>query len=539
MTNYQDDFAASRLPDTTLQPDFLFDAPEFKLPENLNCSYDLLDKHIVAGKGQAIALRTFEHTWTYQTLFKKANLIANVLIHELGLVPGNRVVIRSANNPMFVACWFGIIKAGGIVVATMPLLRAKELNTIVEKAEVSHILCDERLQDEVNALENNFVKQVITFDGLEKKESSLEKLMARQPDTFTNFLSKASDVAIIGFTSGTTGNPKMTAHYHRDLVLVCKAYPGTSLQPVPGDIFTGSPPIGFTFGLGGLVLFPLYYGASSFLIEAPGPENLLRAIAMHKITICFTAPTAWRILSSLIENYDISSLRKCVSAGEALPPKVFEDWFRATGLKILDGIGATELLHIFISSNDNNVKAGALGKPVHGYQAMIIDEQGKEVGDGEPGKLAVKGITGCRYLSDERQKEYVKAGWNITGDICKKDEEGYFWFVARNDDMIISSGYNIGAPEVESVLIMHKDIAECAVVGIPDEHRGAIVCAYIVLKDKSKSSPDFAKEIQDWFKKEAAPYKYPRKIIFMDSLPKNVSGKIARFALNKMQGQVQ
>ena len=528
MKHYEDPFAHQSLPDITLQPDYLYsDLPQFKHPEMLNCVDRLLDNHIREGRGNNICIRTFDGNWTYQELFEKANQIAHVLIDDLGLKSGNRVLIRSANNPMMVACWYGVLKAGGIVVATMPLLRSKELTTIIDCAEISHALCDSELADEMQLVKSEFLKTTCYYG-----HSNLEELMASKPKSFTNYHSKSDSIALIGFTSGTTGLPKMTSHYHKDILNICEAFPNYSLQPQINDIFTGSPPLGFTFGLGGLVLFPMYFGASTFLIEKPTPDHLLQAIQEHKITICFTAPTAWRIITTKVNEFDISSLRKCVSAGETLPLKVWQDWYDATGLKIIDGIGSTEILHIFISSNEQNMKPGATGVAITGYEAKIIDSQGNEVATNEPGRLAVRGITGCKYLNRiDKQKEYVENGWNITGDIFKKDEEGYLWFVARGDDMIISSGYNIGAVEVESVLLTHQDILECAVVGIPDEERGMLVCAHIVLKDHNKATDAMKNRIQHWFKEVAAPYKYPRVIHFTEALPKTETGKIQRFKL--------
>jgi 2-aminobenzoate-CoA ligase len=536
MKHYEDNFAHSHLPHASLMPECFTGHPDFEFPEDLNCVERLLDRHITEGNGEKIAIRTFEGNWNYRELYEKANQVAHVLREEMGLIPGNRVLIRSANNPMYVACWFGILKAGGIVVATMPLLREKELSVMVECAEISHALCDYTLEEALLAVESPFLNHIITFDGSGQHVSKLETLMGNKPKTFENYPTKADSLAIIGFTSGTTGRPKMTSHYHKDILLICEAFPKYSLQPTPNDIFTGSPPLGFTFGLGGLVLFPFYYGASTFLIEKPSPDLLLKAIAEHKVTICFTAPTAWRVLTTKVKDYDISSLRKCVSAGETLPLKVWEEWYEATGLKIIDGIGSTEILHIFISSNEENMRKGATGLPIRGYEARIIDNKGNEVTDGTPGRLAVRGITGCKYLnSPDKQKEYVQDGWNITGDIFRKDEDGYYWFVARGDDMIISSGYNIAAIEVESVLLMHDDVAECAVVGLPDQNRGMLVCAYIVLKDKQKACPELTKTLQDWFKNVAAPYKYPREIRYMDTLPKTETGKIQRFKLKTVQ----
>ena len=533
MIVFEDDFAHRHLPPAHLQPDFLLDHPDFQISQNLNCVYRLLDQHIEEGNGHRIALQTATFCWTYQQLFEKANQIAHVLVNDLGLKSGNRVLIRSFNNPMYVACWFGVLKAGGIVVATMPLLRTKELETIVDCAEISHALCDVRLEDELAAVKSPFLKQTCVIDGSASEAAGmLQNLMDRQPKWFQNFGTRADSVSIIGFTSGTTGKPKMTAHYHRDILLICNAFPRYALQPVPSDVFAGSPPLGFTFGLGGLVLFPLYYGASSFLIEKPTPDLLLEAISKYRVTICFTAPTAWRVLTTKVKDHDISSLRKCVSAGEALPVKVWEDWYSATGLKIIDGIGATEMLHIFISSTEDTYKKGTLGLPVPGYVATIIDVNGNEVGPEVPGLLAVKGITGCRYLNrEEKQQEYVLDGWNLTGDVFKKDAEGYFSYVSRSDSMIISSGYNIAAVEVESVLIAHPAIAECAVVGVPDEERGMLVCACIVLKESNMASDNLAKEIQNWFKSVAAPYKYPREIRFVPSIPKTETGKTQHFKL--------
>ena len=528
MKQYYDNFAHDSLPSLDLQPEYLFtDLPQFQHPEMLNCAEKLLDNHIKEGRGNNICIRTFTETWTYQDLYEKSNQIAHVLIDDLGLKSGNRVLIRSANNPMMVACWFGIIKAGGIVVATMPLLRAKELTTMIDCAEISIAISDSELSEEINLVKSSFLKEICFYNN-----SKLEELMASKPKTFSNYHSKADSICLIGFTSGTTGLPKMTSHFHKDILNICEAFPNYSLQPTQNDVFTGSPPLGFTFGLGGLVLFPMYFGASTFLIEKPSPDLLLKAIQEYKITICFTAPTAYRIITTKLKDYDISSLRKCISAGETLPLKVWQDWYDATGLKIIDGIGATEMLHIFISSNENNMKPGATGVAITGYEAKIFDADGNNVPTNEPGRLAVRGITGCKYLNRvEKQKEYVENGWNLSGDIFRQDEDGHYWFVARGDDMIISSGYNIGAIEVESVLLTHDDVLECAVVGLPDSERGMLVCAHIVLKDHSKASDELKKSIQLWFKEVAAPYKYPREIFFTDNLPKTETGKIQRFKL--------
>jgi 2-aminobenzoate-CoA ligase len=528
MKHYLDNFAHINLPNQALQPDYAFlNLPQFNRPELLNCVHRLLDYHVEKGNGNATCIQTFTEKWTYQDLYDKANQIAHVLIDDFGLQSGNRVLLRSANNPMMVACWFAILKAGGIVVATMPLLRSKELTTIIDCAEIAYALCDKELEEEMELVKSPFLKQTCYF-----RNAQLERKMQSKPKTFDNYHSKSDSVALIGFTSGTTGLPKMTAHFHKDILNICEAFPQYSLQPTPNDIFTGSPPLGFTFGLGGLVLFPMYFGASTFLIEKPSPDMLLQAIQDYKITICFTAPTAWRVITTKVDDYDIASLRKCVSAGETLPFKVWQDWYNSTGLKIIDGIGATEMLHIFISSNVTNMKPGATGIAITGYEAKIIDANGNELQRNEPGRLAVRGITGCKYLNrEEKQKEYVQNGWNITGDIFRQDEDGYFWFVARGDDMIISSGYNIAAVEVESVLLTHNKVLECAVVGLPDEERGMLVCAHIVLKEANNENENTIKEIQDWFKQNAAPYKYPRVIYFVNELPKTETGKIQRFKL--------
>lgn len=526
----KDNFAHNNLPTSDLQPEYTFlDLPQFNQPENLNCVERLLDIHCNKGKGKNPCIYSNDTLWTYQDLLEKSNQIAHVLVDDLHIKPGNRVLLRSCNNAMMVACWFAVLKVGGIVVATMPLLRTKELETMIHCAEIAHVISDFSLAEEVILIESEFVKSKSFFG-----DQNFDELVASKPKKFQNYATKADDIALIGFTSGTTGNPKMTAHFHKDILNICEAFPAFSLKPTEKDIFTGTPPIGFTFGLGGLVLFPMYYGASTVLIEKPNPDLLLQTIEKHKVTVCFTAPTAWRILTEKSKDYNISSLRKCVSAGETLPLKIWEDWYETTGLKIIDGIGSTEMLHIFISSNKEQYKPGATGVPVTGYEAKIVDEQGNEVKINTPGRLAVRGITGCKYLNrPEKQKEYVENGWNITGDIFTQDEDGFFWFIARGDDMIISSGYNIAAIEVESVLLMHDDIAECAVVGIPDAERGMLVCANIVLKDSEKATMELKTSIQNWFKEKAAPYKYPRMINFMERLPKTETGKIQRFKLKQ------
>lgn len=532
MKHYQDNFAHDQLPPPQLQADCVFPGTEFEFPQALNCVDALLDRHIREGHGDRIALRTFEQVWTYHELYEKANQIAQVLVEDLNLVSGNRVLIRGANNPMFVACWFGVLKAGGIVVATMPLLREKELSVMADSAQISHVLYDVRLSEAVDKIDSEFVQRRCAYDGTGQNPAELENRMGYKSTAFQNYHTLQDSLALIGFTSGTTGKPKMTAHYHRDVLLICRSFPQYALQPTPNDLFTGSPPLGFTFGLGGLVLFPFYYGAATFLIEKPSPELLLKAITEYRVTICFTAPTAWRIITTLVQDYDISTLRKCVSAGETLPLKVWQDFYDATGLRIIDGIGSTELLHIFISAHEHNMRPGATGLPCPGYEAKIVDHNFNELPANQAGRLAVRGITGCKYLAaPDKQQEYVHQGWNLTGDIFKRDEDGYFWFVARGDDMIISSGYNISAIEVENVLLGHPDIAECAVTSAPDEERGMLVCAHIVLKDPSQASEQKAKAIQEWFKQAAAPYKYPRMVTFIAQLPKTETGKIQRFKL--------
>jgi len=524
----EDTFVKNHLPSIDLQPHYPFlDLPQFQQPNDLNCVYPLLDLHCENGKGNNPCIYSNDVLWTYQNVLDKSNQIAHVLVENYKLKPGNRVLLRSCNNADMVACWFAVLKAGGIVVATMPLLRSKELNVMIECAEISHIISDIRLEEEVHPIDHTFLKHKIFFGS-----DTFDQLVASKPKTFYNYPTKSEDIALIGFTSGTTGNPKMTAHYHKDVINICEAFPRFSLQPTEKDVFTGTPPIGFTFGLGGLVLFPMFFGASTVLLEKPNPDILLETIEKYKVSICFTAPTAWRVLTEKCNNYNISSLRKCVSAGETLPLKVWEDWFNATGLKITDGIGATEMLHIFISSNNEQFKPGATGIAITGYEAKIVDDLGDEVPRNTQGKLAVRGITGCKYLNrPEKQAEYVQNGWNITGDIFMQDNEGFFHFVARGDDMIISSGYNIAAIEVESVLLNHPEISECAVVGVADTERGMLVCANIVLKDHAKASETYKKELQDWFKNNAAPYKYPRLINFITELPKTDTGKIQRFKL--------
>jgi 2-aminobenzoate-CoA ligase len=532
-TAHTDTFARDHLPSPELQPEFLFDLPELQYPEHLNCVTELLNKAIERGWGSRIALRAPGVTWTYQDVLDRSNRIARVLTEDFRLEPGNRVLLHGFNNPMMVACWFGIVKAGGIVVATMPLLRAKELTDVVTKAEISHALLDSRLASELeNALPNCPSMTVLCRFG-NTDPDGLESRMASKPSGFTNVDTHRDDVVLIAFTSGTTGKPKGCVHFHRDVLAICDTFAKHTLKANADDVFTGSPPLAFTFGLGGIVLFPMRIGASSVLLEKAAPEWLLPAIAEFKISVVFTAPTSYRAMAGMAREHDLSSLRKCVSAGEALPAATRTLWREATGIELIDGIGATEMLHIFISADEIEARAGATGKPVPGFTACVIDDEGNALPPGKVGRLAVKGPTGCRYLADDRQRNYVQNGWNVTGDAYMIDQDGYFVYQARTDDMIISSGYNIAGPEVEGALLQHASVAECAVIGAPDAERGQIVTAVVVLRAGLTPSSELARELQDFVKQAIAPYKYPRAIEFREALPKTQTGKLQRFRLRQ------
>jgi 2-aminobenzoate-CoA ligase len=525
---HQDSFCRDNLPPRDQWPDFLLDRPEFQYPARLNCAVELLDRNLERGRGDHPALVTPAETLSYRQLAERVDRIAHVLVSRLGLVPGNRVLLRSANNAWMVAAYFAVLKAGGVVVATMPLLRAKELSQVLRKGRITHALCDARLVEELRKAEGPDLRHLVTWGN-----GMLEAMVAEAPGSFIACDTAAHDVCLIGFTSGSTGEPKGTLHFHRDMLAICDGYAMQVLKPEPSDIFIGSPPLAFTFGLGGLVLFPFRVGATAVLLEKAPPEELPAAIAHHRATVCFTAPTAYRVMAAKAGEHDLSSLRKCVSAGETLPVPIFEAWQKATGLKLMDGIGATEMLHIFIAAREDQIRPGATGIPVPGYRARVVDEAGTEVPRGTPGRLAVQGPTGCRYLDDPRQAQYVERGWNITGDTYIQDADGYFWYQARNDDMIVSAGYNIAGPEVESALLTHPAVKECGVVGAPDAERGMVVRAYVVLKDGITGDAALVKALQDHVKAEVAPYKYPRSVVFVPALPRTETGKLQRFALRK------
>ncbi|WP_052003098.1 benzoate-CoA ligase family protein [Microvirga sp. BSC39] len=537
-TAHVDTFARDNLPPEEQWPAFIFTRPELQYPERLNCAVAFLDRWVEAGRGDEPCLISPAETLTYRELQERVNRICNVLAQRLGFVPGNRVLLRSANNPMMVAAYLAVLKAGGVVVATMPLLRAREIAYPLNKARITIALCDHRLAEEMERAKTLAPDlQHVVYWGAGKPES-LEALIAGASAEFEAVDTAADDVCLIGFTSGTTGEPKGTMHFHRDMLAICDAYSRNVLRPEPSDRFIGSPPLAFTFGLGGIVLFPMRVGASTVLLEKAGPDDLLPAIMQYKATICFTAPTAYRAMLSKLEGYDISSLRKCVSAGEPLPKGTFEAWRDATSIRLMDGIGATEMLHIFIAAREEEIRPGATGKPVPGYEAKVIDEEGRNLPPGSVGRLAVRGPTGCRYLADERQGKYVQGGWNVTGDTYLMDEDGYFWYQARSDDMIISAGYNIAGPEVEAALLTHPAVAECGVVGAPDDGRGTVVKAYVVLRPDYVPSAEMTKAIQDHVKQEIAPYKYPRVIEYVDALPRTQTGKLQRFELRRIAQEV-
>ena len=534
---HTDTFTRDNLPPVDQWPDFLLD--DFDYPDQLNAGYELTDAMVAKGFSDNTALIGNGRKRTYKELTDWTNRLANALVDDLGLKPGNRVMIRSANNPAMVACWLAATKAGAVVVNTMPMLRAVELAKYVEKAEITHALCDTRLMDEMTACakDSPHLQTVVGFDGTANHDAELDRLALTKSVQFEAVNTAQDDMALIGFTSGSTGNPKATMHFHRDLLIIADGYAKEVLNVQPDDVFIGSPPLAFTFGLGGLAIFPLRFGATATLLENASPPNIIEIIETYKATVCFTAPTAYRaMLRAMDEGADLSSLRAAVSAGETLLAPVYDEWQAKTGKPMLDGIGATEMLHIFITNRFEDHKPNCTGKPVKGYEAKVIGPDGAELPRGEVGRLAMRGPTGCRYMFGERQTEYVQNGWNISGDAFSQDEDGYFHFAARYDDIIVSSGYNIAGPEVEAALMSHEAVAECAVIGAPDEERGSIVEAHVVLSGDQTPSVDLIKLLQDHVKATIAPFKYPRSLVFTDALPKTESGKIQRFKLRDLRG---
>ena len=530
-----DSFARDNLPPPEQWPAIDLAGAGLSYPERLNAVSVLVDEHVAQGRGDRPAIIGDHLTWSYRDLGERIDRIANVLTRDLGMVPGHRVLLRAANTPMMVAAYLAVIKAGGVVVATMPMLRTVELVYPIRNARITLALCDHRLLPDLQAAQAQAPELARIVSWGDGAAGSLETLM-RQPGyaQFGAADTASDDVCLIGFTSGTTGEPKGTMHFHRDLLAICDAYGARVLKASPDDRFIGSPPLAFTFGLGGLVLFPMRIGATMILPEKAGPADLIDAIERDRASVCFTAPTAYRAMLDKLDGRDLSSLRICVSAGEALPKPTFEAWAAKTGLMLMDGIGATEMLHIFIGAPRDKIRPGATGLPVPGYEAKIVDAAGDELPDGTPGRLAVRGPTGCRYLADPRQANYVLNGWNVTGDTYLRDADGYFWYQARNDDMIVSAGYNIAGPEVEVCLLTHAAVAECGVVGAPDPERGQIVKAYVVLREGVRPGPELVKALQEHVKAGIAPYKYPRAIEIVAALPKTPTGKLQRFALRQM-----
>ncbi len=526
-TAHVDTFVRDNLPPPELQPAFRFEEPQFQYPLHLNGA-DLLDQAAALNPNKTAILFGAE-SWTYAELLARANEAAQVLQEDLDLIPGQRVLLHAPNTPMAMAVWFGILKAGGVVVATMPMLRAGELTVVIAKAAISHALYDPSTAEAVGQARaaSPTLTRALDFNAL-------SRLMADKPDTFQTLRTFRHDPALIAFTSGTTGQPKGCVQFHRDIAAIVDAFARPILKPGPDDIFCGTPPFAFTFGLGASVIFPIALGLTTALSPKPGYEALCETIQAQKVTTLFTAPTAYRALLKMLPGYDLASLKTCVSAGEPLPRATSDAWFEATGVRLIDGIGSTEMMHIFISASGEDIRPGATGRPVPGFAACVLDDQNQPLPAGSVGRLAVQGPTGCRYLADPRQANYVVNRWNVTGDLYRQDEDGYFWFVSRADDMIVSSGYNIGAIEVEQALLTHPQVAECAVVGVPDEARGAICKALIVLHDPANANEATALALQDHVKATIAPYKYPRAVAFVAELPKTPTGKLQRFRLREM-----
>jgi 2-aminobenzoate-CoA ligase len=538
-----DTFARDHLPPQDQWPVFLLDNPDVAYPARVNCATELLDRTIESGHGNRPAIWSevdgTPRATTYSELLALVNRSAHVLVDEMGLRPGNRVLLRGPNTLQMAVAALAALKAGLVLVPTMPLLRAKELKQIIDKAQISAALCDARLTDELARCgdqQDEFfcatLKQTLEFH--DDAADSLDTLAINKPDQFSACDTASDDVCLIAFTSGTTGAPKGCMHFHRDVLMMCDLFPRHVLEPTANDVFCGTPPLAFTFGLGGLLCFPLRVGASTVLIEKLTPETLLQTVERFHATTMFTAPTFYRQMAPLVPRFDISSLKKTVSAGEALPDSTRHLWREASGIEMTDGIGGTEMIHIFISAAGADIRPHAIGRAVPGYVVQAVDDAMQPVPAGVIGKLAVRGPTGCRYLADERQKKFVRDGWNLPGDAVYLDEDGYVFYQARADDMIVSAGYNISGPEVESVLMQHDAVAECGVIGVPDETRGQVVKAFVVLNAGFSPDDQLVTQLQDFVKKTVAPYKYPRVIAFIDSLPRTETGKLKRFALRSM-----
>jgi 2-aminobenzoate-CoA ligase len=537
MSGHVDTFCRDNLPPARLWPEFLSELPELRYPDRLNCAAELLDAAIEQhGPDRRCLLTPDGESWSYGQLRAMVDRIASILVTELGVVPGNRVMLRGPNNPWLAACWLAVVKAGAVAVTTMPLLRSGELTKIAQVSHPSLALCDHRFLADLVAADLGGAR-IVPYGG-----TSDDDLGSRAPAAAGGFAgdggfaaadTAADDVAMLAFTSGTTGRPKATMHFHRDVLAICDTFSQHVIQPRPDDIFTGSPPLGFTFGLGGLLLFPLRAGAAALLLERASPPDLADAIDASGATICSTAPTAYRAMLRSGRAASLSRLRRAVSAGEHLPESTWHAIYEATGLRLIDGIGSTEMLHVFVSAADDDIRPGATGKAVPGYRATVLDDHGAPVPAGTPGRLAVRGPTGCRYLADERQASYVQGGWNITGDTFLQDEDGYFHYLARTDDMIVSSGYNIAGPEVEEALLAHDAVAECCVVGAPDPDRGELVTAFVVPSQSATPGAALAAELQDFVKQKIAPYKYPRAVEFVPSLPRSATGKLQHFVLRE------
>lgn len=535
-----DRFVHDRLPPKDQWPDLRYELPGLQVPDQVNAVQALFERAIANGHADRPFLRSDERTLSYAQAEAEVARIAHVLTRQMGLVPGNRVLLRGGNSIAMALAWLAVVRSGLIAIATMPLLRARELAAVIAKARPDAALCDVKLQDELvagltQAGDAVPLRVFNTGDAAVALPESIEALARHAPADAAACPTSADDIALLAFTSGTTGSPKAAVHTHRDLLAACEAWPRHVLRATPEDIVMGSPPLAFTFGLGGLLVFPMWAGASVYYPSIPyTPEAMVRLIGQVGATICYTAPTFYRQMAPFARQHGIGRLRITVSAGEGLPDATRQLWKEASGIEMLDGIGATEMFHIFISAAPEDVKRGAIGRVVPGYEAKIVDDEGRELPRGQVGRLAVRGPTGCRYLDDERQANYVQGGWNFPGDAFVQDADGYFVYQARTDDMIITAGYNVAGPEVEAALLQHPAVAECGVVGKPDDERGMVILAYVVLKPGQAADAAQVKALQDHVKHTLAPYKYPREVRFVPALPRTETGKLQRFALRKL-----
>ena len=545
------------LPPEEMRPEKVYSIPEVQdYPARLNPARELLDRNVEEGRGGKPALLFQDRVITYGALAEQANRLGNVLASH-GVEEEDRVVILSPNQPLSLVANFAALKLGAVPVPASPLLSPPEVSWVINNSEARALLVHTAMLPLVEKARPEFSSEPVVLglappsDELSKADvESVLPLMEKADAALEAVLREKDRVGILLYTSGTTGKPKGVVHLVEEILAVADTFGHYGWKLRDDDVVFSPAPLAFAAGYGAMAIIPFRFGAAVSIMPRFEPEAAFETVQQHHATVLTILPTSYRKMLQVEgaeKRFDLSSVRMCTGGGEALTAETYGQWLDRFGLEIFEGFGTTEMFYVFVSvAVTEKAKPGSIGTPVPGYEVKVVSEEGNEVGPGEIGRMVAKGPTGTLYwrpqeengrLMESQRHAVVGKGWNVVGDYLYGDEDGYFWFVSREDDLIKSSGYRIGPEEIEMVILKHPAVADAGVIGVPDPVRGQNTKAFVVLTEGYAPSGELKQEIIDFCRNDIAVYKLPREVEFVETLPRTVTGKLLRRVLRTGEQQ--